>query len=244
MIRRLADRSIWYSLSDSVWLGATTMLSPVCVPIGSMFSMLHTVMQLSAESRITSYSSSFHPTSDFSISTWLIGLAASPPATIASNSSSVSAMPPPVPPSVYAGRTTSGRPSVASVSRASSSVCTVALGGTGSPRSSSSCRNRSRSSARRIVSSGVPSSRMPYLSSTPASASSTVRFRPVCPPSVGRMPSGLSASMTRSSTAALSGSMYTMSAMPSSVMIVAGFELTSTVVTPSSRSDLQACVPA
>ena len=54
------------------------MLSPVCTPIGSMFSMLHTVMQLSAASRITSYSISFHPTRDFSRSTWSMGLAASP----------------------------------------------------------------------------------------------------------------------------------------------------------------------
>ena len=38
--------------------------------------------------------------------------------------------------------------------------------------------------------------------------------------------------------------MYTTSAMSSSVMMVAGFELTSTVVTPSSRRALQAWVPA
>ena len=35
--------NIWYSLSLKVWLGATTMLSPVWTPTGSMFSMLHTV---------------------------------------------------------------------------------------------------------------------------------------------------------------------------------------------------------
>ena len=61
MILSDAERSIWYSLSGSVWLGATTIESPVCTPIGSMFSMLQTVMQLSALSRITSYSSSFQP---------------------------------------------------------------------------------------------------------------------------------------------------------------------------------------
>ena len=37
------------------------MLSPVCTPTGSMFSMLQTVMQLPALSRMTSYSISFHP---------------------------------------------------------------------------------------------------------------------------------------------------------------------------------------
>ena len=34
--------SSWYSLSFSVWLGATTMDSPVWIPSGSRFSMLHT----------------------------------------------------------------------------------------------------------------------------------------------------------------------------------------------------------
>ena len=35
-----AERSMWYSSSVSVWEGATTMESPVCVPSGSKFSML------------------------------------------------------------------------------------------------------------------------------------------------------------------------------------------------------------
>src|SRR5258708_19583084 len=62
MILSADERSIWYSLSLSVCDGATTIESPVCTPMGSMFSMLQTVMQVSAESRITSYSISFHPT--------------------------------------------------------------------------------------------------------------------------------------------------------------------------------------
>ena len=86
MILRLAVRSAWYSLSESVWLGATTMLSPVWTPIGSMFSMLQTVMQLSAPSRITSYSTSFQPSRAFSSSVWPMGLAATPPATISRSS--------------------------------------------------------------------------------------------------------------------------------------------------------------
>src|SRR3990172_1499871 len=76
MILSEAERSIWYSLSLSVWLGATTMLSPVWTPIGSRFSMLQTVMQLSAAPRITSYSISFQPRRQRSSSTWLIGGAA------------------------------------------------------------------------------------------------------------------------------------------------------------------------
>ncbi len=35
-----ALRSMWYSSSVSVWEGATTIESPVCVPSGSKFSML------------------------------------------------------------------------------------------------------------------------------------------------------------------------------------------------------------
>ena len=61
MIFSAAERSIWYSWSESVWLGATTMESPVWTPIGSKFSMLQMVMQVSAPSRITSYSISFQP---------------------------------------------------------------------------------------------------------------------------------------------------------------------------------------
>ena len=61
MILSAALRSCWYSLSVIVCDGATTIESPVWTPIGSMFSMLQTVMQVSAPSRITSHSSSFHP---------------------------------------------------------------------------------------------------------------------------------------------------------------------------------------
>ena len=155
------------------------MLSPVCTPIGSMFSILHIVMQLSALSRITSYSSSFQPTIDFSMRTWVIGLAARPPFTISSNSSSLVAIPPPVPPSVYAGRTTNGRPISRFADMASSILLTVKLGGTGSPISASIFLNRSLSSAFLIVSMRLPSNRTLCLSNTPASCSSIARLRPV-----------------------------------------------------------------
>ena len=50
-----------------VWQGATTIESPVCIPIGSKFSILQIVIQLPCLSLITSYSISFQPYNDFSI---------------------------------------------------------------------------------------------------------------------------------------------------------------------------------
>ena len=77
----------WYSLSVSVRAGATVMESPVCTPIGSRFSIEHTMMQLSSLSRTTSISNSFQPITDSSISTSWSGEASRPRATMVSNSS-------------------------------------------------------------------------------------------------------------------------------------------------------------
>jgi len=46
------------------------MLSPVWIPMGSTFSMVQMTTQLSLRSRITSYSSSFQPSTLSSMSTW------------------------------------------------------------------------------------------------------------------------------------------------------------------------------
>ena len=77
----------WYSLSVSVSAGATVMLSPVCTPIGSTFSIEQTMMQLSARSRTTSISYSFQPSTNSSTRISPIGEASRPAATIWSNSS-------------------------------------------------------------------------------------------------------------------------------------------------------------
>ncbi len=61
MIASAALRSRWWTASVSVWIGATTIESPVCTPSGSTFSMPHTAMQVSSASRITSYSISCQP---------------------------------------------------------------------------------------------------------------------------------------------------------------------------------------
>ena len=59
---------------------------------------------------------------------------------------------------------------------------------------------------------------MPFFSSCMA------RFRPVCPPMPGMMASGRSVRMMRATYSSVSGSMYTLSAMEVSVMMVAGLE--------------------
>ena len=56
MIFSAESRSIWNSLLVSVWLGATTIESPVWMPPGSIFSMQQMQMAVSLRSRITSYS--------------------------------------------------------------------------------------------------------------------------------------------------------------------------------------------
>ena len=83
----------------------------------------------------------------------------------------------------------------------------------------------------------------PRRSRSPDSASATATFSAVCPPSVGRSASGRSRSITWSTDAGVSGSMYVRSANSGSVMIVAGFEFTRLTWNPSLRSTLQACVP-
>ncbi len=78
---------IWYSLSVSVWIGATVIESPVWTPIGSKFSMEQMITQLSARSRITSISNSFQPSSDSSTRTSETGDKSMPRLAISSNSS-------------------------------------------------------------------------------------------------------------------------------------------------------------
>ena len=146
------SRSTWYWRSVSVCCGATVTLSPVCTPIGSMFSIEQTTSALSLRSRITSSSNSPQPSSDCSSSTWLIGLALSPSDTRSPNSAGVRAMPPPWPPSVKAGRTISGSP-MSSITRSASPIeVTIEERGTRRPAAIIVSRNSSRSSARWIAS--------------------------------------------------------------------------------------------
>ena len=74
----LASLKIWYSLSVNVSEGATVMLSPVWTPIGSIFSIEQTIIQLFLLSLITSISNSFQPETDFSTNIWFVGLELNP----------------------------------------------------------------------------------------------------------------------------------------------------------------------
>ncbi len=100
-----------------------------------------------------------------STSTWPIGLAARPAATCARSSSRVCAIPPPVPPSVNAGRTIAGTGKLS----ASATDETITLSGTCRPAAVIVSRKSSRSSARRIASRSAPISSTPSRSRTPAS---------------------------------------------------------------------------
>jgi hypothetical protein len=75
----------------------------------------------------------------------------------------------------------------------------------------------------------TPITLTPYFSSTPALANSELRLSPDWPPRLGSKASGRSFSMIWVMRRKLSGSMYVTSAIPGSVMMVAGFELTSTI---------------
>ncbi len=114
-----ATRMRWYSTSVRVWAGATVMESPVWMPMGSRFSMEQMMMPLPAASRITSISNSFQPSMDSSTSTSPTGESSMPWATMARSSPASWAMPPPAPPKVNDGRSTTGKPKSAAMASAS-----------------------------------------------------------------------------------------------------------------------------
>ena len=104
--------------------------------------------------------------------------------------------------------------------------------------------NCSRSSAVAMASAFAPIiSGVPGQPMSPFSCRAMARLRPVWPPIVGSSASGRSRPSTSATPSTSSGSMYVRSAKPGSVMIVAGFELTTIVRKPSSRSTLSAWEP-
>uniref|UniRef100_A0A0A9GDH6 CARB n=1 Tax=Arundo donax TaxID=35708 RepID=A0A0A9GDH6_ARUDO len=117
-------------------------------------------------------------------------------------------MPPPVPPSVKAGRTMSGNSPISSaMARHSSSVVPMPEGGVLRPMRSMACLKSWRSSAARMAGREAPMRRTPRRSSAPESASETARLSAVWPPMVGSSASGRSAAMMRSTSGGVMGPM-------------------------------------
>ena len=207
MIALAASRNSWYWPSVRVSAGATVTLSPVCTPMGSTFSMEQMITTLSARSRMTSSSNSCQPATDSSSMTWWIGLSRRPFSEMRRKPSRSWAMPPPAPPMVKAGRTTSGRPRSLAARSTSAGLVAMTLRGTRRPISSMAVRNSERSSARRMASASAPIISTSQRSRMPLSLSSIARLRAVWPPRVGSRASGRSISMMRVSVGRSRGSM-------------------------------------
>ncbi len=116
-------------------------------------------------------------------------------------------MPPPVPPSVKLGRMITGKPSVRCTLQASSSECAMPERADPRPMLVIASLNFSLSSALSIAAGEAPMSSTPYFSRTPCRCRSSAQFSAVCPPIVGRIASGFSFSMIRSTTCQVIGSM-------------------------------------
>ena len=124
------------------------------------------------------------------IKTWVTGLRFRPFSAISANSFSLSAIPPPVPPMVNAGRMITGNPILSANSCASWTLLAMADSGTGSCNFCIRFLNNSRSSAWSMALNLVPSNSIPSSSKMPVLLSFIARFNPIWPPMVGKMASG------------------------------------------------------
>ncbi len=186
-------------------------------------------MTLSTQSLITSNSISFHPRTDCSTRIWATGLISRPFAKNISNSSLLYAIEPPLPPSVYAGLNIRGNPILSPIFIPSSTLWAIPLFGMLTPISSIAFLNNSLSSAREMASTSAPIDSIPYFFKIPCFIRKNAKFNPVWPPKVGNIASGFSFFIISITVSILSGSIYVTSAILGSVIIVAGFELTSIV---------------
>ena len=118
------------------------------------------------------------------MSTFADGEAASPSPAMRSTSSGLWAIPDPRPPMVKDGRTTTGRPSSATVARTSSMVKQTRDFADSPPTFATMSLNFWRSSPRWIASKSAPISSTPYRSRAPFSYSATAVFSAVWPPRV------------------------------------------------------------
>ena len=201
------SRMCWYSRSVSVIAGATVIESPVCTPIGSMFSIEQTTTTLSLRSRISSSSNSFQPNTDSSTSTSCTGLAARPARTIVRTSSASVARPEPRPPIVKR------RPDDdlvvdrrGELDRLVERVADQRRRDLGADAAHDLLEPLAILAALDRLDVGAD-----QLDAVPlehsAACSATARFSAVCPPRVASSASGRSAAMTFSTNSGVSGSM-------------------------------------
>ena len=177
------------------------------MPIGSKFSIAHTMMQLSLQSLITSISNSFQPISDSSINNSSVGDRSNPLRHIIPNSSRLYAMPPPEPPIVNDGLIIHGNPNLSAIWFASSKLCATPELGVVRPIFRIAISNLSRSSALSIALAFAPIISTLYLIKIPCFDKSNAQFRAVCPPIVGRRASGRSFSIILATVCQCTGSM-------------------------------------
>ncbi len=145
-----------------------------------------------------------------------------------------------MPPNVNAGRTIIGNPISFAKYFACSTQETTLLSKTGSEILIIKFLNNSLSSACFTDSILVPKISTLNFFKIPVLSRLTSKLSPVCPPTVAIMPFGLSFSIIRLKDSTVKGSIYTLSAIFSSVIIVAGLELTSTTLIFSPFNALQA----
>ena len=131
-----------------------------------------------------------------------------------------------MPPSVNDGRMIMGNCISFAISFASSTDFALPLAGTCMPILSIASLNSSLLSAFFIASSLAPINSTLNLPRMPSSARVTDKFRPVCPPNVGSSASGFSFCMIFVNASVVIGSIYVLSAISGSVIIVAGLLFT------------------
>ena len=182
-----------------------------------MFSIVQTMIALSASSLMTSYSNSCHPRIDSSIRTWLILEFLRPKVAISTNCPTSQAVPPPSPPRVNAGLIKIGQDANCSAAAITSSMVLQAIALlNGKPIDSHTSLNSCLSSALSMASKSEPINSIPNSSKVPLCASSLAIFRAVCPPIPANNAQGLSISMILLIVAGSRGSIYTTSAISGS----------------------------
>ena len=177
---------LWYAVSDNVMAGAIVIESPVCIPIGSRFSIEQIIITLSLSSLRSSSSYSFQPRTALSINTSWIGEACKPFDNNFSKSSLLWTKDAPEPPNVNEGLITRGKPSSWAIALPSKNDVAIFAGATGISISCINFLNCSLSSVISIALISTPIIFTLYFSQMPFSFASMHKFSAVWPPIVGK----------------------------------------------------------